>query len=97
MKHKSTERQRENEWLMKKVKEEFRKYNGNFGYRRITMEINRQYKKQYDEKRIRRFMIQMGLKSHIRRSNGYSTKTSYINMEENILNREFTAGKPNEK
>ncbi|GIP62737.1 hypothetical protein J32TS6_12920 [Virgibacillus pantothenticus] len=61
------------------------------------MAINRQYKKQYDEKRIRRFMIQMGLKSHICRSNGYSTKTSYINIEENILNREFTAGKPNEK
>ncbi|GIP62836.1 hypothetical protein J32TS6_13910 [Virgibacillus pantothenticus] len=61
------------------------------------MAINRQYKKQYDEKRIRRFMIQMGLKSHIRRSNGYSTKTSYINIKENILNREFTAGKPNEK
>ncbi|WWL40066.1 DDE-type integrase/transposase/recombinase [Ruoffia tabacinasalis] len=39
----------------------------------------------------------MGLKSHIRRSNGYSTKTSYINIEENILNREFSAEKPNEK
>ncbi len=97
MKHEPTEGQRENEWLMKKVKEEFRKYNGNFGYRRITMVINRKYKKQYDEKRIRRLMIQMGLKSHIRRSNGYSTKTSYINIEENILNREFTAENPNEK
>ncbi|NBJ71039.1 IS3 family transposase [Roseburia sp. 1XD42-34] len=42
-------------------------------------------------------MIQMSLRSHIFRSNGYSTKTSYIHMEEKILNREFTAEKPNEK
>jgi putative transposase len=82
---------------MKKVKEEFKRHHGNFGYRRITMVINRKYKKQYNEKRIRRLMDQTGLKSHIRRSNGYSTKTSYENIEENILNREFTAEKPNEK
>jgi len=82
---------------MEKVKETFKKNNGNFGYRRITMTINRKYRKQYNPKRIRRLMIEMGLKSHIRRSNGYSTKTSYENIEENILNREFTAEKPNEK
>ncbi|WP_188392347.1 IS3 family transposase, partial [Compostibacillus humi] len=37
---------------MKKVKEEFKRHHGNFGYRRITMVINRKYKKQYNEKRI---------------------------------------------
>ncbi|EXJ22560.1 Mobile element protein [Alkalibacterium sp. AK22] len=42
-------------------------------------------------------MVQMGLKSHIRRSNGYSTKTSYVNKEENVLNREFKADKLNQK
>lgn len=82
---------------MKKIKKIFKKNNGNFGYRRITMTINRKYKKQYKPKRIRRLMDLMGLKSHIRRSNGYSTKTSYVNIEENILNRDFTAEKPNEK
>ena len=97
MNHEPTESEKENEWLMKVVREEFKKHHGNFGYRRITMVINRKYKKQYNEKRIRRLMDQMGLKSHIRRSNGYSTKTSYENIEENILNREFPAEKPNEK
>lgn len=80
-----------------KIKEVFKKNNGNFGYRWIMMTVNRKYKKQYNPKRIRRLMIQMGLKSYIRRSNGYFTKTSYVNIEEYILNREFTAEKPNEK
>lgn len=82
---------------MEKIKEIFKNRNGIYGYRRITMEINRTIKKQYNPKRIRRLMNKMGLKSHIRRSNGYSTKTSYENIEENILNREFSAEKPNEK
>jgi len=95
--HTPTDRQKENEWLMGKIKETFKKHNGNFGYRQITMTINRKYEKQYNPKRIRRLMTRLGLKSHIRRSNGYSTKTSYVNIEENILNREFSAEEPNEK
>lgn len=82
---------------MEKIKEVFKNRNGIYGYRRITIEINRTVKKHYNPKRIRRLMNEMGLKSHIRRSNGYSTKTSYVNIEENILNREFSAEKPNEK
>jgi len=97
LKHEPTERQKENKKLMDEIRKIFKKRDGTFGYRRITMKINRKYKKQYNYKRIRRLMIQMGLKSHIRRSNGYSTKTSYKNIEENILNREFTAERPNEK
>lgn len=95
--HTPTDHQRENEWLMEAIKELFKKRNGTFGYRQMTMTINRTYKKQYNSKRIRRLMNLMGLKSHIRRSNGYSTKTSYVNIEDNILNREFTAKRPNEK
>jgi len=97
LKHKPTERQKENEWLMDEIKAMFKKRDGKFGYRRITMALSRKHKKPYNKKRIRRLMLQMGLKSHIRRSNGYSTKTSYVNIEENILNREFTAESPNEK
>lgn len=82
---------------MKKIKEIFKNRKGIYGYRRITMEINRRFKKSYNPKRIRRLMIEMGIRSHIRRSNGYSTKTSDGNIEENLLNREFNAEKPNEK
>lgn len=42
-------------------------------------------------------MLLAGLKSFIRRSNGYCTKTSYVNIEENILDREFEAEAPNRK
>ncbi len=97
LKHTPTEQQKENDWLMDKIQDIFKEFNSIYGYRRITMVINRRYKKTYDPKRIRRLMIRLGLKSFIRRSNGYSTKTSYVNIEENILNREFTADKPNEK
>lgn len=38
-----------------------------------------------------------GLKSYIRRSKGYCTKTSYINIEDNILAGNFTAEAPNQK
>ncbi|WP_153048197.1 DDE-type integrase/transposase/recombinase, partial [Streptococcus suis] len=35
--------------------------------------------------------------SIIRRSKGYCTKTSFVNVEDNILNRDFTATAPNQK
>lgn len=82
---------------MQEIQEVFDKMNGIYGYRRITMHINRTHDTNYDEKRIRRLMLKLDLKSHIRRSNGYSTQSSYRNIEPNHLNREFTADKPNEK
>lgn len=39
----------------------------------------------------------LGIRSIIRRSRGYCTKTSVIHIEENILNRDFTATAPNQK
>lgn len=82
---------------MEKIQEVFDKMNGIYGYRRITMHINRTYDTNYEAKRIRHLMLKLGLKSHIRRSNGYSTQSSYRNIEPNHLNREFSADSPNEK
>lgn len=95
--HTPTGEQEENEWLLGKIKKVFTEHRGILGYRRVTMFINREYKRQYNRKRIRRLMGVLALKSFIRRSNGYCTKTSYVNIEDNILNREFTADRPNEK
>nr|WP_231492071.1 IS3 family transposase [Alkalibacterium sp. AK22] len=96
--HTPSERELEAQQLKKRIKERFYHYKGLFGYRRITIALNRDSKeKQYDKKVIRRLMVQMGLRSHIRRSSGYSTKTSYVNIEDNLLNREFKADKPNQK
>jgi len=82
---------------MEKIQLLFNLLNGILGYRRMTMFINRIYDKNYNPKRIRRLMLKLGLKSHIRRSNGYSTQTSYRNIEPNRLDRDFTAEAPNEK
>lgn len=97
LKRKPSEQQLENEWLLGIVKEMFKAFGGIYGYRRITMNINRRYDTQYNRKRIHRLMRIAGLKSYIRRSKGYCTKTSYINIEDNILAGNFTAEAPNQK
>lgn len=79
------------------IKELHAQYNGILGYRRMTRFINRKLGTSYNKKRIRRLMRILGLQSIIRRSRGYCTKTSFINIEENILNRDFTATAPNQK
>lgn len=82
---------------MTRIQELFSYYGGIFGYRRITMVINRTSEKQYNPKRIRRLMLLLGLQSVIRRATGGCTKTSYKNIEENLLNREFHAEAANQK
>jgi transposase InsO family protein len=72
-------------------------FNGILGYRRMTLFINRTYELTYNIKRIRRHMRALGVSSSIRRKkkNYLSYKPEQVG--ENILNREFTASKPNEK
>lgn len=89
--------ERENEWLMAEIQWAFALYNGIFGYRRVTIHINRYHQTHYSEKRIRRLMVLLGLKSHIRRAKGYSTQASYRNLEPNLLNQDFSAERRNEK
>ncbi len=63
----------------------------------MTRAVNRKLRTTYNKKRIRRLMRILGISSIIRRSRGYCTKTSFVNIEENLLNREFTAQAPNQK
>ncbi|AUD62717.1 transposase [Tenericutes bacterium MO-XQ] len=72
-------------------------FNHILGYRRMTLFINIIYKTTYNIKRIRRHMRLLGISSAIRRK-----KTNYLRYKpeqvgKNILNRDFTASKPNEK
>ncbi len=55
-----------------------------FGYRRMTRFVNCHLRVNYNNKRIRR-------------SHGYCTKTSFVNIEENLLNRNVIAEAPNQK
>jgi putative transposase len=70
---------------------------GIYGYRRMTMNINRNLGKQYNHKRIYRLMKSVNIKSVIRKKRkNYMPSTPQITAE-NVLNREFQADKPNQK
>ena len=71
--------------------------NGIYGYRRITLNINRILDSNYNHKRIYRLMKSVKLTAVIRRKRKrYIQSTPQITAE-NILNREFVADNPNEK
>ncbi len=69
------------------------------GYRRINDDLNRKYNIKVNDKRVLRICRAKGIKSTIKYSNHGCTRQSdnpqFI--AENILNRDFTAEKPNEK
>lgn len=75
--------------------------NGIYGYRRITMTINRQRvaenKSKVNEKRIYRLMRLDGIQAVIRKKRKRYKKSPADHVAENRLNREFIAEKPNEK
>lgn len=71
--------------------------NGIYGVRRMTQALNRELDAKYNVKRIRRLMRRMGLHSVIRRRRkSYIPSTPQVTAE-NILNRDFSAEKPNQK
>ncbi|MED1472755.1 IS3 family transposase [Bacillus salipaludis] len=94
---KETDQERENRGLLKEIKAIYQKVDGIYGYRRITMNVNRKMNKHYNAKRIHRLMRLVGLQSKIRRKKKWEHRPSDNNVKENILNREFTAAHPNEK
>lgn len=83
--------------MIETIKAMHAKHKGILGYRRMTLYVNRELGTNYNKKCIRRLMRILGLSSIIRRSRSYCTKTSFKNIEENILNRDFTAQSPNQK
>ena len=80
------------------IMEYHQKYGGILGYRRMCSFINRDYKKNYNTKRIRRIMNILGIHSTIRRTRRCCTVSNMTDKKaENILHREFEAYQPNEK
>lgn len=73
------------------------KVDSTFGYRQMTLHMNRQFEVKLNHKRIYRLMKVIGLRSVIRIKKKQYKSTTPQHVVENILNREFTAGKPNEK
>jgi transposase InsO family protein len=75
----------------------YEKFDGIFGYRRMTMNINQGREKPYNHKRIYRLMQLIHLNSVIRRRKYNYVKSTPQVTAENLLNRKFTANKLNEK
>lgn len=71
--------------------------NGIFGYRMLTLHLNREQGSQWNHKRIYRLMKLLGIRSVIRRKRKTYLKSTPQHVAENILNRQFRADQPNEK
>ena len=90
-------RELENEEIIKEMKILHEKVEGIYGYRRMKLNINRKLGKNFNHKRIYRLMKIAGLQSVIRRKKKSYKRSTPQHVAENLLNREFTAEKPNEK
>lgn len=96
-KRKPSQRQTENEQVVRWIKELYAEQNGILGAGQMTIAINRNHNTKYNHKRIYRLMSILGLKSVCRRKRkNYIPSTPEVTAE-NVLNREFFADKPNEK
>ncbi|HBJ1647292.1 IS3 family transposase [Clostridium botulinum] len=95
--HKDTELDKENSIILKEITKIYTDVNGIYGYRRMTMNINKILNKHYNNKRIYRLMKSVNLKSVIRKKRATYIKSTPQITAENKLNREFYADKPNQK
>lgn len=73
------------------------KVDGIFGYRQMTLQMNRKFSETLNHKRIYRLMKVVGLRSVIRVKKKRYKHSKPQHVAENVLNREFTANYPNEK
>ena len=94
------EKHRTDEDKYEKVKEEisaiFAENKGRYGYRRITKELrNRNYV--INHKTVQRLMKELGLVCKVRMKKYHSYKGETGKIVPNLLNRDFSTEKPNEK
>lgn len=90
-------RERLNQKITEEIKALYQKVEGIFGYRQMTLHMNRTFEETLNHKRIYRLMKLAGLRSVIRVKKKRYKPSAPQHVAENVLNREFTAEKPNEK
>ncbi|MGG3644329.1 IS3 family transposase [Bacillus gobiensis] len=95
--HTPTVQQLQNEEIITEMKSLHEKVKGIYGYRRMMLNINRKFAQNFNHKRIYRLMKISGIQSVIRKKRKRYQYSSPQHVSENVLNREFTAAKPNEK
>ncbi|MGN7943289.1 IS3 family transposase [Virgibacillus sp. 6R] len=93
-----TARELQNEKVIKEMKALHESVDETFGYRQMTLQMNRKFKESINHKRIYRLMKISNLRSVIRvKKRQQYRRSTPQHVAENVLNREFTAEKPNEK
>ena len=89
--------EKENALLLEELIRLYSEVNGIYGYRRMTMNVNSRLKRNYNRKRIYRLMKSVHMQAVIRRKKKHYIMSDPRVTAENVLNREFTADRPNEK
>jgi putative transposase len=90
-------REIENEELVEQIKKIYKNKNRTYGCRKMTQELRRAGKV-VNHKRIERTMKKEGISSKVAKKFKATTNSKYnIPVAENLLNRDFTAIKPNQK
>lgn len=86
-----------NKVLKAKIKMIYDEHKGNYGYRRITLELRNQGFL-VNHKKVQRLMKLMALTARIRRKRKYSSYKGEIGKKaDNLIQRQFEASKPYEK
>ena len=94
---KQLDRLDKDKYLKAEIQSIFTEHRGNYGYRRMTLELrNRGY--MVNHKRVQRLMKVLGLSARIRRKRKYSSYQGEIGKKaDNLIQRQFEAAKPMEK
>jgi putative transposase len=97
-KRKASQRKQDDEKLIKEIFELYMGSNMIYGSRKITKELNKRSKRVVNHKRIERLMKEYGLRSKVSKKYVVTTNSDHNNpLSEDLLRRDFTAGKRNEK
>lgn len=84
------------EKVKEKIKELYNNSKGRYGYRRITMAL-KILGFVINHKTVQKLMKELGMMCHVRMKKYRSYKGEVGKIAENLLNRDFSANKPNEK
>ena len=97
LRREKSNRERKNEELLHHLGHLYAEVHGIYGYRRLTDELNARNGTRYNYKRIYRLTRLVGLKAVIRKKRPHYQRFTPEVTAENLLNRDFTAEKLNEK
>jgi transposase InsO family protein len=82
--------------VKKDISSIFHESKGRYGYRRITLELNKT-RNSINHKTVQRLMKELGISCLVRVKKYKSYKGKVGNIAPNIINRKFSATKPNRK